>query len=273
MEEIDRALRSVVCGLSDRNYAQSLDFYRFWFDVAQAYHQTPSDQILDAIWNNRGTGGISSDHGPLTHSTAHLILRFAGDVAELDHTLTPHGPGLQSRLCTRSLQEFFSKNMEIVRRGGWVDPTMTEFYAGTTFIAHLANLGYVEEATIRNHVLQSLISHHGLYDHQADALIILFKLAGATFGAYTDSTVVDRCFELLKGHSHNPPNRYSYGRYDQDNYVRECRRVRGELVQVREPPSFKDAPHAQASAFRRYSRYGRVVGRASLPHPYSPLGG
>jgi len=235
MEEIDGALNSAIRELSDKNYAQSLGFCRFWFDVAQAYHQVPSDQILDAIWKNRGTGGINSDYGPLNHSTAHLILRFAGDVAELDHALTPHGPGLQNRLCTRSLQAFLSKNMEIVRHGGWVDPAMSEFYAGATFIAHLTNLGYVEEATIRNHILQSLISHPKLYDHQADALIILFKLAGATFGAYTDSSVVDRCFELLKGHSYNIPNRYNYGSYDRDNHVRAYRKVRGELVQVREP--------------------------------------
>ena len=56
----------------------------------------------------------------------------------------------------------------------------------------------MEEAAIRNHILQSLISHPKLYSHQADALIILFKLAGATFEAYVDPAVVDRCFELLK---------------------------------------------------------------------------
>ena len=209
MDEIDKALGAVVYGLSDQNYARGLDFYRFWFDIAQSYHQVPSGQILDAIWKNRGTGRINSGQGPLIHSTAHLILRFAGD-AELDPTLAPHNSRLQSRLCTRSLQEFFSKNMEIVRHGGWADPTTNEFYACATFIAHLANLGYVEETTIHNHILQSLISHSRLYDHQADALIILFKLAGATLAAYTDSSVVDRCFELLEGHGYNPPNKYPF---------------------------------------------------------------
>ena len=58
----------------------------------------------------------------------------------------------------------------------------------------------MEEITIRSRILQSLISHPELYYHQADALLILFKLAGATFEAYADVSVVDRCFELLKDH-------------------------------------------------------------------------
>ena len=48
-------------------------------------------------------------------------------------------------------------------------------------IACWANLGFVEESVIHNHLLQSLISHPKLYNHQAYALIILFRLAGATF--------------------------------------------------------------------------------------------
>jgi hypothetical protein len=80
----------------------------------------------------------------------------------------------------------------------------SEFYADTNRIAHWANIGYVEEAAIRNHILQSLISHPKLYEHQAGALIILFTLAGATFGAHADPSVVDRCFELLKDYSYDP---------------------------------------------------------------------
>ena len=54
------------------------------------------------------------------------------------------------------------------------------------------------ETAIRNRILQSLISFRKLYDHHADAMIVLFKIAGATFEAYEDPSVVDRCFELLK---------------------------------------------------------------------------
>ena len=68
-------------------------------------------------------------------------------------------------------------------------------------ITRWANLGFVEESVIHNH-LQSLISHPKLYNHQAYALIILFRLAGATFGAYVDPTIVEHCFVLLKNYQY-----------------------------------------------------------------------
>ena len=191
MREINNALGSVFGGLSEQNYVQSFDFYRFWFDIGQTYHQIPSDQIFDNIWRNRSM--MSHVRGEPVHSTAHLILRFAGD-AESDPILAPHSSGLRSRLCTRTLQHFFSDNLEAVNCGAEPD------YVVVNLVAHWVNLGYVEEASIRNHILQSLISHPTLHDHQAYTLIILFKLAGATFEAYADPSVIDRCFELLKNY-------------------------------------------------------------------------
>ena len=67
------------------------------------------------------------------------------------------------------------------------------FCADANLIAHWANLGYVEEAAIRNYILQSLITRSSLDFHQAFALIILSRLAGTTFEAYLDPSVVDRC--------------------------------------------------------------------------------
>ena len=240
MEDIDQALNSVVAKLSDENYAQSLAFHRFWLDVGQTYHQVPPDQICDAIWNNRGTGSIDAKQGKLIHSTAHLIVRFASDAESDDHLLAPHASGLQSRLSTRTLKEFFSSNLRISRGDG----TVNEFYATTNLIAHWVNLGYVEEAAIRNHILQSLISHPNLSDHQADALIILFKLAGATFEAYVDPLIVDRCFELLKDHTYY--NEY-HARYKTDPRYYSAELSRGniydqtkkELIQVRGPRPVK----------------------------------
>ena len=190
------ALNAVVGKLSDENYAQSLDFYRFWFDVGQTYHRlSPDHGIFNAIWNNRKSGSkIDWSDGKLVHAAAHLILRFASDI-ESDHITAPHASGLQSRLCNSALQQFFSNNLSAVRGGAFND-----LYADANLIAHWANLGYVEETAIRNHILQSLISHPKLHDHQAYTLMILFKLAGATFEAYVDQAVVDRCFELLKNH-------------------------------------------------------------------------
>ena len=81
-------------------------------------------------------------------------------------------------------------------------------------IASWANLGYVEESAIHDHILRSPTSFPKLCDHQASAIIVLFKIAGATFEAYADPSVVDRCFQLLKNH-------YS------------CNTVKGRLAQVR----------------------------------------
>lgn len=197
MGDIEKALGLVVGDLSDQNYAQSLPFCRFWSDIGQTYHGTPHDQIFNAIWNNRASGW----GGGLIHLTAPLIVRFASDV-ESDHFLAPYSSGLQSRLCASSLQEFFNNNLQTVwyKYNGYGNGASDGFYASANLIAHWANVGCVEKATISNHILQSLISHPKLYEHQAEALIILFTLAGATFGAYTDPSVVDRCFELLKHH-------------------------------------------------------------------------
>lgn len=208
MEYIRKALRLTVWKIvsSDQNYEQSFDFYRFWFDIGRTHYQIPSDDPFDSIWASRETTLIDSARGKLIHPTAHLILRFACD-AESDSVLAPHNSGLQSRLCASSLSDFFGTNMKVVQSKGtnvWTDATPQCFYADTNLIAHWSNIGFVEEAVIRNHILQSLISHPKLYDHQADALIILFKLAGATFEAYAGPSVVDRCFELLKDHyGHN----------------------------------------------------------------------
>ena len=226
MQTVGEALGLVVGELSDNNYTQSLEFYRFWLDTGRAYVQIPSDQIYDAIWNNRVSSSINPAYGRLIHSSAHLIPRFASD-SESDHILAPHNSELQNRLCTRSLREFSSNNLIVARHGR---DAVREFYADANLIAHWANLGYVEEAAIRDHILQSLIAHPKLYDHQADALIILFKLAGPTFEAYADPSVVDRCFELLKGHNYTPP----YEEFCHTSH-KEYLRVRGVLVQVRVP--------------------------------------
>ena len=232
MGAIVNALGSLFAKLSDENYAQSLTFYRLWFDIGQTYLQTPSDQIFDeAFWSKRVISSMPGG-GKLVFPTAHLIARFAGDTRS-DCVLAPRSPEPQNLLYTGPLREFFDKNMLAAwyNEKGWSSFDMTGFYEDVNLIAHWANLGYAEEVTIRRHILQSLISHQKLHDHQADALIILFKLAGATFETYVDPSVVDRCFELLKGQYSNP-------------------KVRGKLVQVRVPRAVKGC-HRSKTNFRR----------------------
>lgn len=208
MGTIREALGSAVGELSDENYARFLPFYRFWLDAGQHYVQIPPDAIFGAIWDGRVVSSIVPERGQIFHSSAHLLLHFAED-AESDSILAPYSSKLQSRLCARSLREFSTNNLIAAHR--YDRNTSAAFYADANLIAHWTNLGYVEEATIRNYILQSLISHPTLHPHQAHALIILFKLAGPTFEAYVDPLLVDRCFELLQIHSRS--YRPDFGRY------------------------------------------------------------
>ena len=228
MPSINSTLDSVVKKISDESYEESFAFYRLWFDIGRTYHQISSDLVLDTILKNRRTGSIRPDRSGLIRPTSPLILRFASDV-ESDPIFAPHNVGLQSRLCMRILQEFFDGNLASVwqkETNHWDDPS-GNFCADANLIAHWTNLGIVEETAIRNHILQSLISHPKLYSHQANALLILFKVAGATFEAYADPSVVDRCFELLKDHYRRGPMG------NESAYDREVRVAREELAQVR----------------------------------------
>ena len=201
MGSIQEGFGELVRGISDQNYDQSFACYRLWSEIAQTYSQNHPDQVFDSICDNRASSAINAGSGKLIHPTAHLILRFASD-AESDRILSPQSVGLRSRLCARTLRDFFEKNMTLVQdcHSG------VTFWADVNFVAHLANLGYVEEAAIHDHILQSLISHPKLRYHQASALIILFKLAGATFAKYVDPAVVDRCFDLLERYRHHNPS-------------------------------------------------------------------
>ena len=138
-EIVDKALGLVTRNLSNQNYVQSLARYCFWLDIGQIYYQIPSDQIFNVIWSNRVATSslLNPGGGQLIHSTAHSILRFARD-AESGHILVPHSSGLQSRLCARSLREFFSNNVETVW-SGLVDnkwDRADSFHADANFIAH-----------------------------------------------------------------------------------------------------------------------------------------
>ena len=104
------------------------------------------DQIFDAIWTNRAAGSlINPKTAQLIHSAAHL-LRFVTD-AESDRVLAQYNSGLQSRLCAGSLREFSNNNLMAARYGR---DAVGNFYADTNLIAHWINLGYVDEATIRD---------------------------------------------------------------------------------------------------------------------------
>ena len=166
MRNIKKALSSAVSNLSDKTYDKSFAYFGLWFGITQTHSKIPSDLIFDTIPVYRAEG--------------------------------PHSTGLRSRFCARILQEFFDNDLFAACCGSSSPPEY--FYADVNLIAHCANLGYIEEHTIRNHILQSLIYHSKVYDHHIIGLAILFRIAGATFGAYVNSAVVDNCLELLKNH-------------------------------------------------------------------------
>ena len=200
MKNIQNALGSAISSLSDERYQQSLDYFRLWFRIGQKYSQNPSDLIFDAIYGRRTGRSWNNNNLFKGYSVVHLFPRFIDDV-ESDPAFAPYNIGLRDRFCARILQEFFDGDLETMNKGSSWAPN--EFHVDLNLIAHCANLGYIEEDMIRDYILQSLISHPKLHDHQADALAVLFKIAGATFEAYVDPAVVDRCFQLLKNHNYN----------------------------------------------------------------------
>ena len=243
MRHIQAALNKTIAGLSDQNYDQSLAFVRLWLEIGQTHSVLPPDAVLGALRAHRSTE--LSDYSPID-PTAHLILRFASD-AEPDQIVVPHSIGLRSRLCAETLQQFFDTDLGIVySQCGWD----YSYFGLVNLVAHCINLGYVDEAVIRSHILQSLISHSKLHNHQAYALFILFKIAGATFAAYTDPTVVDRCFELLRVPRDWPKQ---------------------ELIQVN-ALSVKGKTLGLRKNYRWSLGYGSAAGRVSLPRPYSEPG-
>jgi len=197
MRYIQLALVSAIRSLSDKSYEKSLAYFRFWSGIGHTYSQTPSDLIFDTFFTYRA----ASDTAKLTNYTypaAQLIVRLVND-AESDPVLAPHSTGLRSRFCTGILKEFFDEDLAIVYNT-LINNTSTNFYVNTNLISHCVNLGYIDEDTVHNRILQSLISHTKVLEHQVIALAILFKIAGATFEAYVDPAVVDRCFELITNH-------------------------------------------------------------------------
>ena len=194
MNHTHRPLGSVISTLSDQSYEKSFAYFRLWFEIGQTYSEIASDLVFDTIFANRATGTLDPNG---IYPAARLVLRLVNDV-ESDPILAPHHTGLRSRFCARILREFFNNDLWGVHSGS--SSISSSFYMDANLIAHCANLGYIEEHTIRNHILQSLISHTKVHDYHIIALTVLFKIAGATFGAYVDPAVVDRCFELLRNH-------------------------------------------------------------------------
>ena len=238
-ETLKDILRDLAGKLSEENYDECFAQYRFWLDLGFARGSiTVQDQVdRQDVWRTIRWDSFSKD---LINPTIPLFIRFIGDI-EADRKIAGHALGLHKHYCESTLDMFFGDNLAHVGSQGG---KLSNFLTRVNLIAHWVNLGYVEEAAIRNHILQSLISHPILYDHQAYALIVLFKLAGATFEACAGATVMDRCFELLESN---------------------CRSVDLWLVQVRAPRTVK-GDHWAKTNFQKVVAL-RESGWKGLPPP------
>ena len=132
--------------------------------MGHIYSQIPSENISDTIWDNRDSSAVDPKTGKLFHPTAHLIVRFARDV-ESNCMVGSHGDGLQSRLCAKTLRDFFECNASSVRYRdegdtGWFPKPWErpEYLVATdsNLIAQWANSGCIKRVVIRDHTLQSV---------------------------------------------------------------------------------------------------------------------
>ena len=193
--------------LSEENYDSVFSSYRHWIELEATRVGVGNRKLYNDILGHTrpnlislpSSMGYSSGYlsvvGELIHSDAQLLLRFVTD-AEQDPTLSTYAVGLHEQLCRNSLDEFFRQTLAYRSRS--YEDEMREFYTRTNFIAHWVNLGYVKLEDVRDRILQSLTMYPTALPHQLNALMILLKISGATFAAYVDPSVMDRCCDLLK---------------------------------------------------------------------------
>ena len=232
--DIPSLLTKLLCDLSKENYDHTFSTYRFWIELAAVHGGIPDDQLYGDIlkstrpdliqasykdltqttntrsdWVNpfvgqeihtRWPGSLNAFSGKLIHGGVHLLLRFISD-AELDPVLSTYAIGLHDRLCRDSLEAFFKQSLRYAQVPTGGDPynshQFCEFYTGVNLIAHWVNLGYVKLEDVRDRILQSFIFLPTLHPHQLNSLMILLKISGATFAAYVDPLVMNRCCDLL----------------------------------------------------------------------------
>jgi len=207
----------LLYSLSEENYDHKFSEYCFWIQLGAAHggvsnHQLYNDVLSDTSmrpdlitvpwWKAKEEYSYWSEcpapqcmpSGRLIHSNVHLLLRFITD-AELDSALSTYAIGLHDRLCRESLEKFFRQSLNYIS-GATPSDQLRGFYTRVNLIAHWVNLGYVKLEDVRDHILQSLTRQPT--DYRLNSLIILLKISGATFAAYVNPSVMDRCCELLK---------------------------------------------------------------------------
>ena len=197
---------NLLRALSEETYDSTFSAYRRWFELEATRVGVTNRKLYNDVLGNTKPdlvslpylkGGTWSEGvgGNLIHDKAQLLLRFVTDV-EQDPTLSTHAVGLHEQLCRSSLDEFFGQTLAYI--SGSSEAQLREFYTRTNLIAHWVNLGYVKLKDVRDRILQSLAMNPTAFPHQLNALLILLKISGATFAAYVDPSVMDRCCDLVR---------------------------------------------------------------------------
>ena len=239
MSTLRNVLKGLTGNLSEKNYDETFAEYRLWFDIGTAHNYlNDENQVANDVRGIIQSNLLRPDNGDLIHPAIHLYLRFVGDI-EVDPTMSAQMPKL-TRSFEAAVDRCFEEHLSMAAYSDYIDSQppkyqgnnlaeLTQrkvtFFEEINLIACWANLGYVKRAVIRDHILQSLVSRPKLYDHQADAIIILFKVAGATFGTFADPSVVDRCLEVLKNHYSNNASRSLLVQVRIPHMVKEGHRV------------------------------------------------
>jgi len=235
---ISTFLTTSLQDLSEENYNHTFSVYRFWIGVGAAHGGIPNDQLEADILNKMQPGSmnisprgqirtdvlqgpncirrrpLSSAHGlhlpnapsaELISNQIPLLLRFITD-AELDPVLSTYAIGLHDRLCRRSLEQFFSQNLDFIPNGVVVIPDkLCKYYTTVNLVAHWVNLGRVGLEDVRDRILQSLTFQPTVHAHQSNSLAILLRISGAAFAAYVDPLVVDHCCDVLRSNNLEGP--------------------------------------------------------------------
>ena len=192
---ISNLLGNLVSHLSEKNYEQTLSDYRLWTKIGVTHGWISEKQLENDIKGNMQPHLVyqAKSYDQLVHPTSHLLLQFITDV-ELNPVSSTH-----ARLCHSSLHDFFADNSYLdFCPSAWGGDKMREFYTNVNLLAHFVNLGHVGVEDVQDHILQSLTFRPIPQNHQLCSLLILLKIAGATFAAYVDPSFMDRCLNVLK---------------------------------------------------------------------------
>ena len=188
-------LGDLVSHLSEKNYEQTLSGYRLWTKIGATHGWISKKQLENDIKGNMQPHLVyqADSNYQLIHPTIHLLLQFITDV-ELNPVSSTH-----ARLCHSSLYDFFADNSSLdLRSSTRSSDKLCKFYTNVNLLAHLVNLGHVGVEDVQDHILQSLTFIPLLYDYQLYSLLILLKIAGATFAAYVDPSFMGCCLNILK---------------------------------------------------------------------------